>query len=369
MKELSIEEKAKRYDEAISIAREYDFSLTGVCAGDVIQDIFPELKESEDEKIRKAIIAIISNYVDNSNTFKPKMIAWLEKQGDNAYKVEPKFKIGDWIVFNGLILYIKEVVKGYYRTISKGGITNSYDWDIDNVARLWTIQDAKDGDVLYLQKDGKEHIIIYKGVTKERFETFVSAYCAYNGIVEAFCFADVSRYVDIAYEGIMPATKEQRDFLFQKMKEAGYEWNTEKKELKKIEQKQEWSSEDEKYFFNITYYLEHPTLLGESNKHIAIEMINWLKSLKERVQLKPQQEWSEEDKDYYDAIIAKLEVTQEDAALTDNQMEFLKSLRSQSHWKPCLSQLNALSIVAKGNVPDDIEEINSLYNDLKKLKR
>lgn len=51
MKELSIEEKAKRYDEAISIAREYDFSLTGVCAGDVIQDIFPELKESEDEKM------------------------------------------------------------------------------------------------------------------------------------------------------------------------------------------------------------------------------------------------------------------------------------------------------------------------------
>ena len=39
--------------------------------------------------------------------------------------------------------------------------------------------------------------------------------------------------------------------------------------------------------------------------------------------------WSEEDKDYYDAIIAKLEVTQEDAALTDNQMDFLKSLRPQ----------------------------------------
>lgn len=31
----------------------------------------------------------------------------------------------------------------------------------------------------------------------------------------------------------MPATKEQRDMLFRKMKEAGYEWNGEKKELKK----------------------------------------------------------------------------------------------------------------------------------------
>ena len=31
-----------------------------------------------------------------------------------------------------------------------------------------------------------------------------------------------------------PATKEQRDFLFQKMHEAGYEWDADKKELKSI---------------------------------------------------------------------------------------------------------------------------------------
>ena len=61
-------------------------------------------------------------------------------------KVEPKFKVGDWIIFNGLVLHIDEVVDGYYRTISKGGIPNSYDWNIDNVARLWTIQDWKPSD-------------------------------------------------------------------------------------------------------------------------------------------------------------------------------------------------------------------------------
>lgn len=32
----------------------------------------------------------------------------------------------------------------------------------------------------------------------------------------------------------MPATKEQRDLLFAKMKETGYEWDTDKKELNKI---------------------------------------------------------------------------------------------------------------------------------------
>ena len=47
-----------------------------------------------------------------------------------------------------------------------------------------------------------------------------------------------------------PATKEQRDLLFQKMREAGYEWNEEKKELRKIEKqvpKPKWSDDDEQY--------------------------------------------------------------------------------------------------------------------------
>ena len=62
MKELSIEEKAKRYDEAIKRAKEYDFSLTGVCVGDIIEDVFPELKESENERIRK----VLKEYFINS---------------------------------------------------------------------------------------------------------------------------------------------------------------------------------------------------------------------------------------------------------------------------------------------------------------
>lgn len=45
-------------------------------------------------------------------------------------------------------------------------------------------------------------------------------------------------------------------------------------------------------------------------------------------------EWSEKDKDYYDAIIAKLEVTQDDAMLTDNQMDFLKSLPERLNLQP-----------------------------------
>ena len=49
MKELSIEEKAKRYDEALANAKYYHSEMEGdVCC--VLEECFPQLKESEDEK-------------------------------------------------------------------------------------------------------------------------------------------------------------------------------------------------------------------------------------------------------------------------------------------------------------------------------
>ena len=59
----------------------------------------------------------------------------------------------------------------------------------------------------------------------------------------AYCGIDCGDAFHVSVEiswwadgNIFPATKEQCDFLFQEMKEAGYEWDAEKKELKKIEQ-------------------------------------------------------------------------------------------------------------------------------------
>ena len=84
--------------------------------------------------------------------------------------------------------------------------------------------------------------------------------------------------------------------------------------------------------------------------------------------------WSEEDRDYFDAIIAKLEVTQDDALLTDNQIEFLKSLKERYTWKPTGEQMHYLYWIANVKLGDSVVEqevskrLNNLYNDLKKLK-
>ena len=87
MKELSIEEKAKAYDEAI---KRVENIKTGKCETTFVfteglfEHIFPELKESEDEKIRKDIIdhlQFLAKYCIESMPNVDKWIAWLEKQG------------------------------------------------------------------------------------------------------------------------------------------------------------------------------------------------------------------------------------------------------------------------------------------------
>jgi len=62
------------------------------------------------------------------------------------------------------------------------------------------------------------------------------------------------------------------------MKEAGYEWDSEKKELKKIEQKPTWSEEDENLFNKCLIDIQ----IVDSDDTLKI----WLKSLKDRIQLK-----------------------------------------------------------------------------------
>ena len=83
----SIEEKAKAYDEAIKalrslIAEQAIKHCDRVNIKD-ITNIFPELKESEDERIRENIIATIHLYYGEPLEDEAKeMIAWVEKQGE-----------------------------------------------------------------------------------------------------------------------------------------------------------------------------------------------------------------------------------------------------------------------------------------------
>ena len=84
MKELSIEEKAKRYDEALERGKEInrEHSKRGFKPSDDVLYLFPELKESEDERIRKELIQYLKDYpnLPNGQCCRDDFFAWLEKQ-------------------------------------------------------------------------------------------------------------------------------------------------------------------------------------------------------------------------------------------------------------------------------------------------
>lgn len=268
MKKLSIEEKAKAYDEAIKKAKYYyGEGKTLEYASDITSYIFPELKESDDERIMGNIIATIHLYYGEPLEDEAKeMIAWLEKQGEQKIKtpdesmgidsdtynkivdeciygeqkpidkVEPNFKVGDWVVYcNDDVDFITGIEENGYCINNSGYIPFICASDI----RLWTIQDAKDGDVLFTSSTAGHETFIFKNIDEKGNAKCYFAYDSEDGFREG-----KYHFIGRATK-CKPATKEQHDILFQKMKEAGYEWDADKKELRKIEQKPTWKPSDE----------------------------------------------------------------------------------------------------------------------------
>jgi len=84
-KELSTEEKAKRYDKAIGEIRGMmpNWERLSYNGKTFLQDlihILPELKKNEYESTRERIIALVNAH--GQGRFKESMLAWLEKQGE-----------------------------------------------------------------------------------------------------------------------------------------------------------------------------------------------------------------------------------------------------------------------------------------------
>lgn len=316
-------EEAKRLYETANADQRY-----------VLESLFPELKESEDERIRKELISYHRSMAAAMNGNRPCVheawIAWLERQGKQrpVNKVEPKFKVGDWITNRGHSYLIAAIEDDRY-LFEIGGYTNEQlNWEYiknaDEHYHLWTIQDAKDGDVLY--SPCCKLLFIFKNDKECHVGNNLNYHAESIVVNSPICVPTDS----------IPADKEQRDLLFQKMKEAECECDAEKMKLKKISQrmisaeakeamydKPAWSEEDEEILQGIWDEIL-------ANKHEAKEyewktydkFLNWLKSLKDRYTWKP----------------------------SDEQMKMLKRMKA--------------AIAGEGEI---YGPLNSLYEDLKKL--
>ena len=199
-----------------------------------------------------------------------------EKQGEQAPtsdNIETKFHEGDWIVNErGTIRHIEAVDDLGYQT-DGGWLTHA---EYEKHFRLWQpIEDARNGDVLAvdpIEGYSSPFVCIYKRQNQEDSVDFDShCFVAFDG---KFYVGENGH----STEDIHPATKEQRDLLFAKMREAGYWWDAEYKELQKIEQKPAWSEEDEK----MVSELQGVISLSRDIDWVY-RLSGWLISLKDRI--------------------------------------------------------------------------------------
>lgn len=137
-------------------------------------------------------------------------------------KVEPKFKVGNFIVNNnnGTVFQVTKISDDKYC------MSHLYDnfeeymsiTDIDKYYHLWTIEDAKEGDVIA----GRFGIFIFKGK--------IYGYC---GLLSDDTFITSTGNNEWT-RCLHPATNAQRDLLFVKMMASGYKWNDQEKRLERL---------------------------------------------------------------------------------------------------------------------------------------
>lgn len=138
-----------------------------------------------------------------------------------------------------------------------------------------------------------------------------------------------------------------------------------------------WSEEDEHRIKDTIYFLDTAKKHYASTEELDA-CIDWLKSLQDRVQPQPKQEWSEEDKRKIDRIYSILRQAADTHAFSttcrligDKEcielQDFLKSLRPQNHWKPSDEQLRALKHAFNdGSITfAEMEILATLYEGLK----
>ncbi len=368
MRKLSIEEKAARYDEALIRANKMIKDMTnigGVAKVDDIQYIFPELKESVDEEVRKFIIKIFKDSQRDgiSEVIMPeqydKIFAWLEKQGEkidaiesfdtefekqvshliaSAINKEYEYNQGfvKWTA-NDLLNYAKHELK-------KQGEQKS----LDDVAK--EVTKNKDASISFLKSTG---IMNENGELADEYKIEQGEQNPTDKVEPKFKVGDFVKNVNHHLQPIYKIVGIDKECYICISDDVTLGDNTVKHftfdnpYLGLVEQNSAWSEEDEKMLNACTELIGNTICANYSEEDgVTTDACrDWLKSIKDRV-------------DNF-----------------DNGYKVGFSAAKYNQWKPSDEQMKALreAIIEMGKSisPCNIEEfheIESLYNDLKKLK-
>ena len=388
MKELTIEEKAKRYDGALERAKEQ----SSKCCLDkiVLEDIFPELKESEDERMKKLCISVVKQFAAvcrKEDKYLPeveKCIAWLEKQGEQkpADKVEPKKEdtseltpfeaelfsmMSDaWQGYQlGEEVNIVEIVKEHSSELLERANEQSHAWSEED-EQIFNVMKSELEKYIMLKQYGTPlsvYDIEWFKSLKDRVQPQPKQKWKQENTDDLTDFENAMMHIGDSFfgqhAGLDPnntnAIKEQANLL-----------------LRLIPSK-EWREEDDIIAHDIDYALRGQIIYPISKLQ---SMSIWIDNLKYRVQ--PQnlividEELAQAKKDAYNDALNKIEYHNGEPTFDDGWSAAIWYLKKryaqpQTTWKPSDEQMGVIEAVIN-NRSFQRRHLNSLYNDLKKLK-
>ena len=305
MKELSIEEKAKAYDEAIKKAESLYKAAEPMSGCNVLlETVFPELKESEDEEIRKELLTYFQNWAGNADSYfgatKTKdIVAWLEKQKSSKAFIVEKDKwyvcIKNFEMSDGSCAYIQGHL---YKGDGRGRLQNEQGgW-----FGFWENSGEK-----YFRLATNKELIENQGEHKPVVDTDIKMES------ETYSLLIPSELYHALPKDLQPLWKKEIDQAY---------INGRNDERKK--HKPEWSEEDWKLLDEIRKYIVG--IMGDKPDFTPNKIYEGFLKLIDR----------------------------------------LKSLRPQKQWKPSGEQMEALKGVQEGVFRLGI--LASLYQDLMKLR-
>lgn len=313
----------KKYEDALNATRKFknDYPSLWNIESNPFKGVFEELEEDiNGDKIRKELIHFFKNHVDSvyeEISDNNVVIAWLEKQGEQKTtdKIEPV----------------------------QHELPNGEDYGIDSLYHAERILEKTLGEVEGYQSD--DGILEHKCAIEEvkRLYKQKPTWSEEDEIEIPFGAKD-SELIEASYN--IP-------------KGFHAEIDGDKVVIKNGEKPTEWSEEDEDMIESLNNCLDE---LEEVNgwlytyvndKDVRLEDIrNWLKSIKDRVQPQPKQEWNEEDERLIEFLIAHFSVCHPyrsfkfdiNTYLTiDDIIERIRNLSPQRQWKPSDEQMQALS--------------------------
>ena len=170
----------------------------------------------------------------------------------------PKFNVGDWVFAtnDGEGPWLITAITDNYYTLqdTQENEASVAQITIDNKYHLWSLKDAKPGDVLISEDD--KHPFIFK-----KFLGYApSAYCGID-TTDSIYISDEDR--PWTRDTVRPATYEERQLLFNKLEEKNYKWDTDTLTLSKIQKR--WR--DNEYKTISGYYTHTDSRITYSEDH------------------------------------------------------------------------------------------------------